>query len=129
MTTTSLSLRAAWHQDDVSDFILAVATAAEDEETAMRSKTAEYTHRRVSADQQTTGWPTLAQLIGDKVVDKACDWLGIQGSPKSSGSKEGIGTEEPEPNWGPLKELPSGKPPVPTCPSWVGRVGRSGKPE
>ena len=106
-------LRAGWQEEDVTDFILAVGTVAGDDETALRTKVAEYTQRRVAADQQATGWPTLAQLIGDKVIDKACGWLGISGGYRDTDN------EGPELDWAPLGELPAGKPAVPTMPDWM----------
>ena len=106
-------MRAGWHKDDTTEFILAVATAAGDEEAATRTKVAEYTNQRVNADKQATGWPTLAQLLDDKVVDKACTWLGISGGSRNTDN------EDPELDWPPLGELPAGKPLVPTMPDWM----------
>ena len=82
-------LRAGWQAEDVEDFIVAVSTVAGDDEVAMRSKVAEYTCRRVATDQPATGWPTLAELIGDKVVRRACEWLGIK--PEEGGGSEDKG--------------------------------------
>lgn len=81
-------LQAGWEVDEVSEFILAVATVAGDEETQQRAKTAEYTAIRQASDLPATGWPTLAEFLGEPVVKKLRDWLGIRGPlrPKTNGN-------------------------------------------
>jgi hypothetical protein len=73
-------LRAGWSKDDASDFLLAVALAAGDEEARDRPENVRTTARRLAADRQATGWPTLAGLLrdGQKVVDKLRDWLRLR---------------------------------------------------
>jgi hypothetical protein len=40
-------------------------------------KTAKGTVEKAQRDEKATGWPTLAKLIGDAVVDRAMDWLSV----------------------------------------------------
>jgi Bifunctional DNA primase/polymerase, N-terminal len=62
----------------IKRFILAVANATGDEEARMRGQTAERTAAKVAAGQSTTGWPRLAELVGDRVITSVCQWLGMQ---------------------------------------------------
>ena len=71
-------LHSDWDKQTTEDFIVAVGSAAGDEELSMRSKAAEYTDRRVQSGKPTVGWPTLAELLGNKVVTRTCGWLGIR---------------------------------------------------
>ena len=73
-------LRAGWAEKSVELFIYAIAMAAGDEELKKRATAAEYTEQKLESDRAATGWPTLAGLVGDKVVEKACAWLGIKNS-------------------------------------------------
>jgi Bifunctional DNA primase/polymerase, N-terminal len=70
-------LRAEWEEDAVSHFVQAVATAAGDEEARKRATAGGFTSKRLTAEKRATGWPTLAELVGDKVADKVAEWLGI----------------------------------------------------
>lgn len=74
--------RAGWTGERVSKFIAAVATAARDDEATMRVETAERTCNRIAASQPATGWPKLAEIVGDLVVGKVRDWLAICGNGK-----------------------------------------------
>ena len=96
-------LRAGWETEDVAHFVGAVATAAGDEEGAMRATTAGYTNRRVRDKQSATGWPTLSELLGDKVVQRACEWLRvkqhdtrIESQAPATASFEDFESEEPD---------------------------------
>jgi hypothetical protein len=70
-------LRAGWAEDSVSEFIEAVAMAAGDEEARKRATAGGFSARRLDADKPATGWPALAQLIGEKVADRVAEWLGV----------------------------------------------------
>jgi hypothetical protein len=85
--------RARWDLDRIQDFILAVCEAAGDEECDKRAETAALTIAKVQADQETTGWPTLAGLLGDNAVDRVRELLGsrelkgqFNGTPGATGS-------------------------------------------
>lgn len=80
-------LRAQWSEDEAEHFIAAVAYAAGDEEMRMRAKTVCATVRTLERDKKVTGWPTLAGLVGDKVVTRVREWLRLNDSKPS---------EEPE---------------------------------
>jgi hypothetical protein len=71
-------LRSGWSEDDTEHFIEAVCVAAGDEETRSRIKTVCYTHRKLAAGAHATGWPTLANIIGQSNVDRVREWLGLR---------------------------------------------------
>ena len=70
-------LRAGWDEAEVSDFILAVATAAGDEEACRRATAGGFSAKRLASDKSATGWPTLVELVGAEVADKVAEWLGV----------------------------------------------------
>lgn len=70
-------LRAGWREDDVEVFVSLIAEAAGDEEHQARGRNARSSASRLAASEPTSGWPSLANLMGPVVVDKAHDWLGI----------------------------------------------------
>jgi hypothetical protein len=69
--------RAGWGAEDVKAFIEAVARAGGDDEVADRVGNAATSQRRIVEGKTVTGWPSLAELIGDDVVGKVIEWLGI----------------------------------------------------
>jgi hypothetical protein len=69
-------LRAGWTEDDAAEFVVAVATAAGDEEARSRAADVRTTARRLAEGGAATGWSTLRQLVGDKAVRKVRAWLG-----------------------------------------------------
>jgi putative DNA primase/helicase len=70
-------LRARWATDEVERFIIAVGSASQDEETSSRLRDVLSTAHRFSTEQPVTGGPTLAELIGDDIVSKVSEWLGL----------------------------------------------------
>ncbi|MDP9367826.1 MAG: bifunctional DNA primase/polymerase, partial [Chloroflexota bacterium] len=72
-------LRTGWLVEDVATFIETVAVAAGDEEARKRGEAAHFTARALANGAPATGWPTLAELLDAKVVDRARSWLGISG--------------------------------------------------
>ena len=68
--------RAGWTEAEVSHFIEAICQAAGDSEPRMRARAATTTARKNG--RPTTGFKTLAGLIGDDVVSKVREWLGVQ---------------------------------------------------
>jgi Bifunctional DNA primase/polymerase, N-terminal len=91
-------LRGGWVADDVNAFIRAVAEASGDEESRKRASAAEYTGRRLDGDRAATGWPTLAGLVGDRVVDSARDWLGMRSAARTVSAVSGARAVS-EPAW------------------------------
>jgi hypothetical protein len=53
-------IEAGWPQEGASEFILAIAVAAGDEEANHRAQTVDHTAQKHDAGQPTTGWPRLA---------------------------------------------------------------------
>ena len=70
-------LRAGREDIEVGEFVAAVARAAGDEEWASRKATARATRKRLDKDAPATGRQRLAELLGAKIVDQACSWLGF----------------------------------------------------
>ena len=71
-------LRAGWTEKATKKFIMAVATAAHDDEAESRLQDVVSTDRRLGEQKQVTGTPTLAELIGDDIVEKVCEWLELK---------------------------------------------------
>ncbi len=71
-------VRSGWSDDQVSDFVSAVAECAGDEEARARANAAVGTARRAADGRNTTGAPTLAKLVGDNVVTRLREWLGLR---------------------------------------------------
>jgi hypothetical protein len=70
-------LRAGWRTDEVENFVKAVCAAAKDEELEDRIRTVADTAERLAAGENVSGWPSLAQAVGDEVVGCVREWLGI----------------------------------------------------
>jgi putative DNA primase/helicase len=70
--------RAGWTEEATEKFITAVATAAHDGELQSRLQDVVSTNRRLQEDKRVTGTPTLADLIGNDIVEKVREWLGSQ---------------------------------------------------
>ncbi|SLL40202.1 bifunctional DNA primase/polymerase [Caldicellulosiruptor bescii] len=71
-------LRAGWSEEEAEKFIQAVCLVADDEESKKRIKTVIQTAKKQEENKATTGWRRLAQLIGNEVVAKVIEWLGIK---------------------------------------------------
>jgi bifunctional DNA primase/polymerase-like protein len=78
MALAGTLLRAGRDEIEVGDFVAAVARAAGDEEWASRKATARSTRKRLDKDEPATGRQRLAEVMGADVVDRACQWLGIE---------------------------------------------------
>jgi hypothetical protein len=78
--------RAKWAEEEVTDFIGAVARAAGDDEATARAKAGYYTFKRLDAAGPATGWPRLAALIGQDVVDNLRSWIDPRSSDRVSPS-------------------------------------------
>jgi hypothetical protein len=71
-------LRSGMDSGDAADFMRAVATAAGDEEAAKRATAPDFTAARLGQTLPATGWPHLAELIGEAAVKKAAEWLDVE---------------------------------------------------
>src|SRR5262245_34047804 len=67
-------LRGGWSVAEAERFILAVCTAAGDEEARDRIQKARHTNNKLNSDRPTTGWKTLAGLMGRTVGANAREW-------------------------------------------------------
>jgi replicative DNA helicase len=72
-------LRAGYPAEQVESFIGAIADAAGDEEVSDRLRMVTDTAAKLNAGKRVTGWPRLAEHLGDPVVDRVRDWLGATG--------------------------------------------------
>ncbi len=77
LALAGMLLRAGWSEEKVTDFLSAVTSAAQDEEAASRLQDVVSTAQRLGAEQNITGTPTLVGIIGEDVVAKVCEWLGL----------------------------------------------------
>jgi Protein of unknown function (DUF3987)/Bifunctional DNA primase/polymerase, N-terminal len=77
LALAGMLLRAGWNEEQASQFVGAVAAAAGDEEQRQRVRDVVSTANRLIAGRSATGAPTLAQIIGDVVAERAREWLGI----------------------------------------------------
>jgi hypothetical protein len=66
-----------WEAGKAATFVRAVARAAGDEEWQERGQDAETTVERLGSGESATGWPTLAELMGERVVERVRKWLGM----------------------------------------------------
>jgi hypothetical protein len=70
-------LRGGWNVTEADHFIGAIAHAAGDEEAHSRARNVASTAQRLAGEGNVTGWPTLAQLIDPRIVEKVREWLGL----------------------------------------------------
>ena len=70
-------LRSGLEDYEAVDFIEAVATVAGDPEVDARKGTVVRTKEKMALGGSVYGWPKVAELFGDDVVDKARLWLGV----------------------------------------------------
>ena len=73
-------LRGGLDAEQVCRFVGAVAEAAGDDEVKMRMGKAGPTAKKLDEGKKTTGWPALAELLGERgkeVVRRMKDWLGM----------------------------------------------------
>lgn len=103
-------LRTGWSVEAAGHFVRAVAIAAGDEETAKRAAASEYTAKRLNQDRAATGWPTLAALVGERVVERVRDWLGI-GSAQAGDSYSFASTRRAESAESAESQTPEPEPP------------------
>lgn len=84
MALSGALVRAKWAEEKISRFVEAVAVAAGDEESRMRAGKAPGASRKIDEGKKVTGWPTLAELLGDHgkvIVQRVQVFLGVVKSP------------------------------------------------
>lgn len=83
LALSGMLLRAGWEKERVENLIKLVVTAANDGEVDKRLDAVKSTYEAIQAGEKTTGAPSLADLIGDKVLACFRNWLALP--MKSSG--------------------------------------------
>jgi hypothetical protein len=102
-----------WTAERAARFVEAVCAAAGDEEAADRVRAVRDTFEAHARGQEVTGWPTLAECLGEHgevITRKVAEWVGVQ-------VRFGGGPPPGPPPWAdpvPLPEVP-GVAPFPTA--------------
>ncbi|MGE0545073.1 MAG: bifunctional DNA primase/polymerase [Dehalococcoidia bacterium] len=78
LALAGLLLRNGWRVEDAAHFVEAVAFAAHDEEIEDRVRSVYHTAETHGAGEPVTAGPRLTDLIDEKIVRRACNWLGIR---------------------------------------------------
>jgi len=78
LAIAGMLLRAGWHLGEVEEFVRAICDAADDEEVRDRIENVQTTEKRLGREQNATGFPTLADLIGSDDADRIAEWLGLK---------------------------------------------------
>jgi Protein of unknown function (DUF3987)/Bifunctional DNA primase/polymerase, N-terminal len=65
-----------WSLEQTEIFVKAVVEAAGDEEATDRIRAARDTY---ASEKPTTGWPRLAEMLGEPIVSRVRDWIGVRG--------------------------------------------------
>jgi Bifunctional DNA primase/polymerase, N-terminal len=87
--------RIGWPPEKIEDFITVVATAAGDEEAAKRAKAAQSTEKRLADEGPATGWPRLAEIIGEAATKTLTNWL-RRGNHSAGGGERMRAGHDPE---------------------------------
>lgn len=78
MALAGILLRAGWSEHETASFVVAIATAANDEERRTRAVDVVTTAKRLTEGQNTIGAPRLKSLVNPAVVDRVLEWLHIR---------------------------------------------------
>jgi hypothetical protein len=78
LALASILLRNGWSEERAVKFVTLAAKGAGDEEWRERGNDVVTTMRRIDEGGRTTGIPTLAGLLGEKVVERLEEWLGLR---------------------------------------------------
>ena len=70
-------LRSGMTTEQVERFIKAITTAAGDDEVDNRLECVSRTADKLDKAEAVTGWPKLSKIVGEDVVKKVRDWLGV----------------------------------------------------
>ncbi|MBA4121494.1 MAG: DUF3987 domain-containing protein [Acidobacteria bacterium] len=94
-------LRNGFDVPQVKKFIKAICFAASDEETADRLKAVDATAQKLKSGKNVYGFPKLAELTDNKLVENVCKWLQIEsrqdGEPVHQTDAPAEFTGEPKP--------------------------------
>lgn len=108
MALSACLIRGGWALEGVERFVEAVARAAGDEEVGDRVRTVRDTATKLGNGGKCSGWPTLAEVVGDKVANRVAEWLGIDTSIPLNIRTAVNATEEesaPAPSFVPVRQL------------------------
>jgi hypothetical protein len=78
-------LRAGWSVEDSEDFVRAVVAAAGDPEGEDRVRAVRSTDDALTQGKHVTGWPALAELVGEPIIKAVCRWLGVTAKREADG--------------------------------------------
>ena len=78
LALAGMLLRSGWSEESVEQFVLAVCTAANDEELSSRLQGVRSTAKRLEDDQTATGTPTLEEIFDKAIVAKVREWLELR---------------------------------------------------
>ncbi|WP_020469526.1 bifunctional DNA primase/polymerase [Zavarzinella formosa] len=100
-------MRAGWALEDIESFVHGVCIAADDGDVADRLGCVAATFR--GGDGKTTGFPRLAELVGNEFVSRLLDWLGIGAEPIDYSRLSEVmakpAQEKPKFTWSNFREL------------------------
>src|SRR5205823_10459275 len=71
-------LRAGVSDQDAEDIIRSIAELAGDDEVEDRIASVRYTRDKLDANEGVQGWPTLGELIDERICRVARKWLGLK---------------------------------------------------
>jgi hypothetical protein len=95
----SCLLRSGWKKGQIQNFIEPILSVAGDQEVQQRIYLVDYLQSRMNKSDPTPGLPMLGSFLGDKVVKRLSEWLGIKGTSQT------IETSKSESNAPTLLEL------------------------
>jgi putative DNA primase/helicase len=77
LALSGMLLRAGWPVEEVEHLVVNAARVGGDEEWSKRAQDVRSTARAVADEKNVTGTPTLASIVGDRVVAKLREWLEV----------------------------------------------------
>src|SRR5262249_42577194 len=90
-------LRAVWATADVEKFLGAVAAAAQDGELRGRVRTVPSANGARAGGGRAAGWTKWAEIVGEPVVARVCDWLGVRAAGPGGAARPAAAVREVEP--------------------------------
>ena len=76
---------AGWSLKEIKIFTQAVVQAAKDEEIEMRLRAVGYAIDKLQKGMPVSGWPKLAEAVGEKIVGRVREWMGISSATSDFG--------------------------------------------
>jgi hypothetical protein len=78
LALAGIFFKADWPISEAENFMRAICDGAGDKELDDRLGCIRDTYHRGQVGEAMTGWPTLAEHIGNEVAQKVAEWLGIR---------------------------------------------------